>query len=186
MSQEPCECLKEWDVLGIVFVYLAMLRNDPSGYALQLTITSGEWKGKKIWALSLVNAQGSHSAFRKVLRCCRNPEGQVCHFPRLPCVPAELLGWFLCLPAALWHDRVFAWQTSLASGPPTALTDINFPQCRQSVGCFSPDATSCITPSCLSFSYFWLSYYFFITKKNTCLPMGCKKGLASIHLFCCF
>lgn len=31
------------------------------------------------------------------------------------------------LPAALWHDRVFAWQTSLASGPPTALTDINLP-----------------------------------------------------------
>lgn len=35
------------------------------------------------------------SAFRKVLRCWRNPEGQVCHFPSLPCVPAELLGWFL-------------------------------------------------------------------------------------------
>lgn len=95
MSQEPCECLKEWDMLGIVFVYLVMLHNDPSGYALQLTISWSEWKRRKICPLSPVSAQGSHSAFRKVLRCWRNPEGQVCHFPGLPWVPAELLGWFL-------------------------------------------------------------------------------------------
>lgn len=95
MSQEPCECLKEGDVLGNVFVYLVMLHNDPSGHALQLTVSWGEWKGKKICALSPASAQGLHSAFRKVLRCWRNPEGQVHHFPRPPCVPAELLGCFL-------------------------------------------------------------------------------------------
>lgn len=95
MSQEPCECLKGWDVLGIVFVYLVMLQNDPSGYALQLNVSRGEWKGRKNCPLSLVDARGSHSAFRKVLRCQRNPRGWVHHFPTLPGVPAELLGWFL-------------------------------------------------------------------------------------------
>ena len=93
------------------------------------------------------------------------------------------------LPAALWHDREFTGHCSLASGPPTALAGIQFAWCRQSVGCFSPAATSLfllLPLLALSFSYFQLSQYFFITKKNTCLPMGCKKGLANIHLLLLF
>lgn len=95
-------------------------------------------------------------------------------------------------PAALWHDGEFTGHRSLASGPPTALTSIHFARCGQSVGCFSPAATSglFLLPLLLvlSFSYFQVSRYFFITKKrkNTCLPMGCKKGLANIHLLLLF
>lgn len=95
MSQEPCECLKGWDMLGIVFVYLAMVQDDPSGYALQLNANGGEWKGRKKCPLSLVSAWRSHSAFRKVLRCQGNPQGWLNHFPTLPWVLAELLGRFL-------------------------------------------------------------------------------------------
>lgn len=95
-------------------------------------------------------------------------------------------------PAALWHDGEFTGHRSLASGPPTALAGIHFARCGQSVGWFSPAATSglFLLPLLLvlSFSYFQLSWYFFITKKkkNTCLPMGCKKGLANIHLLLLF
>lgn len=95
MSLEPCECLKGGDILGIVFMYLAMVQDDPSGYALQLNANGGEWKGRKKCPLSLVSVWTSHSAFRKGLRCQGNPQGWLHHLPTLRWVPAELLGWFL-------------------------------------------------------------------------------------------
>lgn len=147
MSQKLCGCLKWGDILGIVFVYLAMLQNDPSGYALHLNVNRGKWKGRKKCTLSLLDAWGLHSAFRKVLRCWRNPWGQVHDFLALPWVLAELLR------AALQQDGEFTGHCSLAFDPPTALMGINFDQCRQSVGCFSllfsfcyPFFLSCLSP----------------------------------------
>lgn len=95
------------------------------------------------------------------------------------------------LPDAPGHDREFTGHRSLASGLPTALTGINFAWCRQSVGCFSPATASVLLLLpllVLSFSYFQLSQYFFITKKkkNTCLPLGCKKELDNIRLLLLF
>lgn len=102
-------------------------------------------------------------------------------FPQTTLCPSRAAGLLSQprLPAALWHDRVLAWQTSLASSPPTALTDINFAQCRQSVGCFSPAATSpFITPSCPIFLVFLASQYFFITKRKVYVYLwAARKGL---------
>lgn len=73
------------------------------------------------------------------------------------------------LPAAPQHDWEFTGHRSLASGPPAALMGINFTQSRQSVGCFSPAATSLflLLPLLLvlSFSYFQMPQYFTTEKK---------------------
>lgn len=80
MSQEPCECLKRWDTLGIVFVYLAMLRNDPKWVRLTVKCKSRWMKREEKCALSTVSPCGSHPAFWKMPRCQRSAPGQHCCF----------------------------------------------------------------------------------------------------------
>lgn len=76
MSQEPCECLERWDALGIVFVYLAVLRNDPKWVRPTATCKS-RWvkRGKNL--LFPLSARVAHTLpFREMLRCQRSAPGQ--------------------------------------------------------------------------------------------------------------
>lgn len=92
------------------------------------------------------------------------------------------------LPAAPQHDSEFTGHRSLASRPPTALIGINFARRKQSVGCFLPAAASffLLLPLLLvlSFSYFQLLQYIFITKKKkpVCL-WAARKGLLIFTFF---
>jgi len=107
------------------------------------------------------------------------PGTSFCHSTLGPSRAAGLVSQ-LQLPDALWLHEEFAGHR-LASGPPTALTGVNFAWCRQSVGCFLPAATSLFLLlsllHILSFSHFQLSQYFFITKKIPVCLWAARKGL---------
>lgn len=124
-----------------------------------------------------------------MLRCWRNLRGQMHHFPALPWVPGELLGWFLSPGSQPLHGTI----GNLQGIAVFHLALLQLLRAFISPSADSPLAVFCLPPRLFSFYYpfflsflFQLSQYFFVTGKNTRLPMGCKKGLANIHLLLLF
>lgn len=158
MSQEPCECLERWDALGIVFVYLAVLRNDPKWARPTAT-----WKSR--WV-----KRGKNLLFPPSARVAHTLPSERCWDAReVPQASTTLPGCFLSPGSG--H---LTWYQALTHLLPARI----FTRCKQPLGRFSPAAISLflLLPLLLSFALSHHSIAWKLKKIPVC-PWVTRKGL---------